>query len=254
MGYLFQVLCGFFKVVVAGAWLWRSTMAVYGVVVVGGGAATTTNPGRTMLTELGIPVLGAWQFGTLVAVAGVVFFVGRISYIETPRLKLDGLVRHWDGGSGREQGYNIRAKIKNISFKDGLHLRSQLVNIRPPPCWANQSLNCPLNLLTQNRLRQRMTADDSAPRDQRFEIHSKEEEHIELFKLYPAAIKIEIFHEGGTETFYHSEFFLDFVVSGLGAPLTFSVWLSHTDAGFTFVVIKDALDELAIAQVDWGGT
>jgi hypothetical protein len=252
MPYPVKLVIGMAHVFVSGGWLWRITMAAYGFVVVVGGGATTTTPGRAMLSELGFPELGPWQFGTIVAVVGLLFFAGRVSFYETARLRLDGLMRHHDGHGV----YYIRAIVINSSIKDAeKRLVARLDAVSPAPRDAKQTLSFPLNLPTHERLRSFLSSGTPIPHS-RFTIMAGEPKKIEIFHLIPQWSQICITHENGTEKFAVLNFHLDFVVSGHGAPLKFSVWVFWSDDGIQTRLIRDDFDKLVFSQMsidEWMG-
>lgn len=252
MPYSVRMVIGMLRAFVSGGWLWRATMVAFGLFVMVGGSATTTTPGRAMLAELGFPELGPWQFSTMAAVVGMFFFAARVSFYETARLQIDGLTMHHDG-SGE---YNVRATITNNSFKDAeKRLIARLVAVSPAPTDARQTLSFPLNLPTQERLRS-LTSSKKPISHSRFTIMTTESKKIELFQLLPCKSQIRITHENGTEEFTVLSFHLDFVVSGHGTPLTFSVWVFWSNDGIKFRLIRNAFDRLVFAQMsidEWMG-
>lgn len=243
MAYLAKLVLGILVAFISGGWLWRGVFFAYSILVVAGSAATTTSPGRRILTDLGFPEISAWQFGFFAAAVGVLFFATKISLYETPRLILVGLILHADGNGG----FNIRAKIKNISFGNAETIMARLVAIRPIPSTTDQSLSLPLTLPTQQRLERRIQSGTEIP-SRRFSIMAGEDKNIELFKLFSVTGEVQFFHENGTAEISPESCYLDFTISGFGSSLNFSVWIKLTSEGFRFLLLKDYLDELKLEQ------
>ncbi len=252
MGYFGRLVWGTALAVGTGGWLWRTAIAAYGVLVGGGVVAIKYSPARTAMTEFGFPELTALEFGFYAALIATLFFLARVSFYETPRLRIIGLIRHWDG----DNGYNIRATIENSTFKDAKEkLRASLVRIRPAPHWANQSLSYPLILPSQQRLLRRETSGEEIPR-RRITLLAGETKNIELFQIYPNIGMIYISHESGTVDIGIEDYYLDFLISGFGPQLKFSVRIFPTEREPWFCLVKNAFQELVLEQMsaaEWVG-
>lgn len=238
--------------VVSGGWLWRTAIAGYGLLVGGGVVATNYSPARAVMTEFGFPELTPWEFGFYAALVAVLFFAARISFHETLRLRIKGLIRHWDG----ENGYNIRVTIGNPTFKDAQErLRASLVRLRPAPQLADQSLSYPLILPSQQRLLRHKTSGEGIPR-RRITLLAGETKNIELFQIYPDIGTFHISHESGVEEIEIYDCYLDFEVSGFGPPLKFAIRLIQTGEDPWFCLINDTFQELVLEQMsaaEWIG-
>ncbi len=217
MPYPVRVAIGAFRAFVPGAWLWRVLFWVFSLLPISGVAATLLPGGRQLLAELGLSSLTVWQFGFVAAVFATVFFAIRIAIFETPQIRLEDLTIYVD----ENRIGCARAKIRNVSGTDIGRVKASLESIHQYASKAyRETLDVPIILLTQQRLRRLSDQDDSPPQ-KKFELQARDYKYIELLQI-PLDHKIlKIRHESGEETLSIYDTLFEYRVIGGHSDITF---------------------------------
>ena len=235
---------GMLRAFVSGAWLWRTLFWVFGVLPIGGAAATQFLVGREMLEALGLASLTIWQFAFAASMVAVLFFAAKISFLETPRIRLVRAVIQSDGNDS----YFIRGEIENITSKEASRVKVECFNIVPRHIFDEENIDLPLVLLTQQRLRNVRNKSERAPH-RRFSIDGGEPKKVELFQMSPRLGRLVMIHESGTEELVMDNRVFKFRIMGFGPIVDFSIRLFVDGERWGVACIRDEADRLALEQM-----